>query len=459
MRYSRWFIRNPVVRLYGYLLQLYPPGFRVEFIAEIRDIFLKIMLEAEERGGFWLLKTSLRELMALVISIFRECGHELRSRKEKAMDPEEHDPHTASIPGVGGGYLQTAGAPSWTWAARWALLTTAAIPAALIAMTPLAALFLWFINLGVDAGLWPGINGDILTGAGFISAFALWLAALQWHMLRSILPRAGLWFAATCGGLLMGGLVAGICLVSFPALSRGRIWNIAVLLLIVGLAPGLMQWLYLRRFLPNALGIIVIDGLAAVSILLAGRSLTSLLELAGILILPGMITGVGLWLLLRQSKASAVRQEPLEGMKAKGRRLPRLAWVSLGLIASVPLYFLCIWISATSTLALAKNNGIYPTVEEAVIVQANQGWGGAKVVRVENVHAGPNRRDGSQPHVWFGGATVYLDRVPEGGKRTSYSTGSYYIHVREGWVFVGEGAFPEFIGWVMELYVLEGVHR
>jgi hypothetical protein len=29
--------------------------------------------------------------------------------------------------------------------------------------------------------------------------------------------------------------------------------------------------------------------------------------------------------------------------------------------------------------------------------------------------------------------------------------------VREGWVHVSEGAFPTFIGWVMELYNLEGV--
>jgi hypothetical protein len=459
MRYSRLFIRNPVVRLYGYLLQLYPPCFRVEFIAEIRDIFLKVMLEAEERGGFWLIKTSLRELIALVISIFRECGHELRSRKEKAMTPENNDPEIAGLQSGGGRYLHTAGAPNLIWVAGWAFLTTLAIPVALIVMTPLAAIFLWFINLGNKAGLWPRINGNTLTMVGFIVAFSLLMGAIQWYLLRSFFPRAGWWFAATGGGLLLGGLAAGISMVSIPALSRGQIWNIAVLLLIAGLALGLMQWLYLRRFLPNALGIIVIDGLAAVSIHLTGRSLTSLFELVGILILPGIITGVGLWLLLRQSKPGLVHQGPEEGSKAKKRRFPRLAWVGLGLAAAVPLFFLCIWIGAISQLALAKNNGIYATVQEAVIANNSQGWGGAEVVRVENVHAGPNRADGSQPHVWFGGATVYLDRVPQGWSRAIYSTGSYYIHVREGWVFVPEGAFPEFLGWVMELYGLEGVQR
>jgi hypothetical protein len=146
-----------------------------------------------------------------------------------------------------------------------------------------------------------------------------------------------------------------------------------------------------------------------------------------------------------------------EARQENDRRLPRRVWTGLGLAAMVPLFFVCIWVYAASQLALAKNDGVYPTVEEAVIKHNSQGYGGASVIAIEDVHAGPNRGDGAQPHVWFGGAKVYLDRVPEGGKRDWYLAGSYYIHVKEGWVFVGEGTFPEFIGWVMELYNMEGV--
>jgi len=459
MSYPRPFIRSPLLRLYGGLLQLYPPRFRAEFSAEIRDIFLNVILEAEERGGFWLLKISLRELTALVISILRECGHELRSRKDKAMALENNDPGTAGIPGGGGNILQTAGSPNWMWAARWTLLMTVALPAAVMTMTPLAALFLWFINLGGGAKLWPGINAGSLTTAGFGVAFPLLMAALQWCLLRRFLPRAGWWFAATGGVLFLVFLVAAVVHVRISPISRNPNWSWWVFILTIGLALGLVQWLYLRRFLSNALWIILIDVLAAGSILLAGGSFSRLYEVAGILILPGLVSGVGLWLLLRQFEPSVVRQEPAEGRKDKSRRIPRLAWAGLGLAAAVPLFFLCIWIYATSHLAMAKSDGVYATVEEAIIANNSQGWGGAKVVRVENVHAGPIRYDGSQPHVWFGGSTVYLDRVPEGWSRSIYSTGSYYIHVREGWVFVAEGAFPEFLGWVMELYGLEGVKR
>jgi hypothetical protein len=97
-------------------------------------------------------------------------------------------------------------------------------------------------------------------------------------------------------------------------------------------------------------------------------------------------------------------------------------------------------------------------VEQAVIANNSRGFGGAEVVRIENVHAAPNSRT-AQPHVWFGGATVYLDRVPAGRTWDHYSAGSFYIHVRQGWVPMPEGAFPGFIGWVMELYNMEGVNQ
>jgi hypothetical protein len=177
-----------------------------------------------------------------------------------------------------------------------------------------------------------------------------------------------------------------------------------------------------------------------------------------ILFLPGAITGLGLWLLLSLAHPRITSRIPKEASREKSRRFPRLARAGLGLAALVPLFFVCIWVYAASQLALAKNDGIYPTVEEAVVGTNSQGFGGAEVIRIENVRAGPNRRD-AQPHVWFGGATVYMNRVPEGYTWDHYLAGSYYIHVREGWVFVGEGAFPEFIGWVMELYNMEGVNE
>jgi hypothetical protein len=144
---------------------------------------------------------------------------------------------------------------------------------------------------------------------------------------------------------------------------------------------------------------------------------------------------------------------------ANARRAKKLPWIVAGLISLVPLFFLFTWVYTTSQIVLAKSKGIYATPEEAIIARNSQGWGGAEVIKVEDVHASPNSWDGSQPHVWFGGGTVYLDGIPVGWDRTQYQSGSFYLHVKEGWVHVPEGAFPEFIGWGMELYDLEGVRE
>jgi hypothetical protein len=295
-------------------------------------------------------------------------------------------------------------------------------------------------------------------GLAFLISLALTLSLVQWYLLRNFLPRAHLWFLVTGTGVLLGGLVSGLVLNGSYAQNWDPFLIMADLLLSIGLGLGLAQWLYLRRFLAKAYWIILIDVLAAGSILVAGRTYTNFAELA-VFVLPGAITGLGMWLLLGHTQPRMSNPVQMEASRDDARRSPRLARVGLGLVAMVPLFFVCSWIYAASQLALAKNAGVYPTVEQAIIANNSQGFGGAEVVRIEDIRAGPNRSD-AQPHVWFGTAYVTLDKVPQGYlDHERYSSGSYYIHVRDGWVLVSEGAFPEFIGWVMELYNMEGVSR
>jgi hypothetical protein len=370
-----------------------------------------------------------------------------------------NEPGSPFPTGDNGSPRLAAATPSWRWVLGWVLLITAAFPAALLAASPIAAALLGLIDIGVKAGFWASYRGDLLIGMGFIISYALLVATIQSYLMRNYLPRPGWMFAATGAGLILGGLIAGLGIAWVSAANWDPAWGRVILFLPVGLILGFAQWLYLRRFLPNALWIILIDALAAVSFLLTGPTITSLLELAEILFLPGIITGVGLWLLLMQPRDSLLPLPPAKVPQEKIRKLPRLARIGLGLAAAVPLFFLFIYVYAVSQLALAKNNGVYPTVEDAIVAMNSRGWGDAKVLKIENVHAGPNQRDGSQPYLWFGGAEVYLDRVPQGGNRTQYSSGSYYMHVSEGWILLPEGSFPEFIGRVMELYGLEGVGR
>ncbi len=444
-------------RLLQGLLALYPPRFRREFSGEIRAILAQRLQEAEQQGGAAWLAAVLQESLGLAGSILLERWHEHRLRKEGNMNAEEG---ATTPPGAGGGgYLPApglAGARGLLWAAGWALLTTAAIPAGALGAAPFAMLLFWLVNLGAKAGLWPPAAASSLQLPGFIAALSLALGAVQWALLRRRLPRAGGWFLATGLGILLGGLAAGLVFVSAGARSWEPLEILAGLLLPAGLALGLAQWLYLRRFLPHAAWIIPIDVLAAASIIQAGQTITHPLELL-VFTLPGLITGLGLWALLNRPGTAASRQVP-EAQKREKGRLPLLARLGLAGAALAALFFACTWTYTVSQLALAKSRGVYPSVEEAVIELHSQGFGGARVVRIENVRAGPNWTD-ARPHVWFGSATVYFDRVPEGLRRDFYNGGSYYIRVREGWVLVPEGSFPEFIGWAMELFNLEGVQQ
>ena len=111
----RRLMRFMIVRLYVCLLPLYPNHFRTTFNDEIQYIFLKIVIEAEEQGGFSLLNTSMRELNSLVASIIKERWHELKSRKEKVMTPEENLPDADTSGGGGASSIEAVGMPGWKW--------------------------------------------------------------------------------------------------------------------------------------------------------------------------------------------------------------------------------------------------------------------------------------------------------------------------------------------------------
>jgi hypothetical protein len=452
-------VRNPALRLFDCLLQLYPPRFRCEFSAEIYTVFLSRMHEAEQRGGLACQVVASQEITGLLISILREGWNEFRNRKEIAMTPEDQPQKHAGVEGDMVLPLQTAGAPGLLWFAIWIMLTTAAIPTAFIAMAPLSVVFMGLLNQGVIAGFWPAAHRSILMSLGFVTGLAIALSAAQWYLLRNFLQQAWLWCVTTCGGVLLGGLVAGFILAISTLQSWVLVWSIVAVLLSFGLTLGLVQWHCLRRLLPNAFWIIVIDVLAAASILLVGRPIASYVHLAVGLVLPGVITGGGLMLLLSVSPNETPSPARMAVIQEKRGRSSRLVWIGVGVVVLIPLFFAFIWMYAASHLALAKNEGIYPSVQEAVIERTIKGWDEAEVVSIQKIKVGPNRGDGVQPHVWFGSAWVHLDRVPQDLDKPYYLSGSFYLRVREGWVHIPEDAFPEFIGWVMELYNMEGVNE
>jgi hypothetical protein len=187
-----------------------------------------------------------------------------------------------------------------------------------------------------------------------------------------------------------------------------------------------------------------------------GSAAESIFELVLFLGLPGLLSGFGMRMLLTRSAGVLNSHKNLQDHQ-RIVLITRWRW-SLLPVALTVFFVLATWGYAKGHLAVAKARGVYPTPEEAILARFSEGWGGANVVSIKHVHAGPNDPNRSQPHIWFGGADVYLDRIPQGGRRTHYVTGSFYVRVEDGWVYMPEGAFPPYVGWVMSLYGLEGVN-
>ena len=419
---------NIHTRVYRLLLRLYPQDHRRAFSEEMVGVFNKALAEARRKGAVAVITFLFRELFCLPAGLAQAYAQSWRQTQ----------------PAV-------AGAPDWSWTAGWAAGTTIALPLAWLLMAPLAGLLLLFVRWFGAADM---VNPGALRAFGFLLALALLMAIVQRLFLRRYEAVARLWFGATFAGWLIGGamLLAVADLSSRLSLAPERLMPV-VFPPILGLAVGVAQMLILRRLTLRAAWWLPVNLIAFSSILLAGRAFESLFEFAVIFSLPGAVSAAGLRWLLKDTSPPVSPPDP-QSVSAKRPWFKRPHSIALIVLALMAFCALAPWAFATAQIELAKSEGIYASPEEAIITRHSEGWGGARVVSIENVRARPNRRDGMD-HVWFGGARVTYDRVPAGGRHDSYEMGSFYIRVRDGWVHVPEGALPELVGRLMLIYNIE----
>jgi hypothetical protein len=427
-----------LIHIYHQLLRLYPADFRDEFGLEMEEVFAAAVEEAGEMGMLAVGSVCAKEIVTYPSSLLAAYAKSWRN-----LQPEP-----------------VVAAPSLRWVSGWALLIFASFPLAWILSAPLGAALILLLSLvfGKTFEVPSFINASEVRAFGFFLALVMTLTTCQWLLLRSHLPHAGWWIPVTVLGWLAAVIIVPIT--GYWLLRKDIIQTAPLFLFILaGATIGLSQWLFLRHIIPRAGWWILISLLAFTPILLVGGSFSGLLTLFIFLLLPGIISGMGLWLLLQQGTQSSTAVTQPRRRPARRPLSRRLLRLGIAFIFLVPLFTIAPLAYTKSQLELAKRDGIYATVEEAVIDRLGQGWGGAEVVRLEGSYAVPNWPDGRLPHVWFGGARVWLDRVPDGYNRDNYSAGSFYIRVEEGWVHVPEGAFPGFVGRMMEIYGLEGAGR
>jgi len=431
-------IINLLIRFQGWSLHLYPAAFVTEFGEEMQDTFSAAVQEASEKGAPAVTAVCAKELLTLPGSLLSAYAKGWRT-----LQPEP------------------VGAPSLRWVPGWALLIVVSLPIAWVLSAPLGAALILLLSLvfGTAFEVPSFINVSDVRAFGFFLALVVTLTTSLWLLLRPQVRHAGWWIPVTVLGWLAAGIIVPI---TGYWLLREDIIQTAPLfmfILLAGATIALSQWLFLRYIIPRAGLWIVISLLAFTPMLLVGGTVGGVGTLYVFLLLPGIISGMGLWLLMQhaaQSSTGMTRPLRQPARRPFSRRVLRLGFA---FVLLVPLFVIAPLAYTNFQLEVAKRNGIYATVEEAAIDHLSQDWAGAEVERLEGLYVYPGWPDGRLPHVRFGGARVWFDRVPNGFYKDNYAGGSYYIRVAEGWVHMPEGAFPGFIGRMMEVYGLEGVGR
>ena len=127
------------------------------------------------------------------------------------------------------------------------------------------------------------------------------------------------------------------------------------------------------------------------------------------------------------------------------------------LIAGVIFVFFS-WFYTVTQLRIASRWGVFPSAEEGMQALAAQSYRGIQSINI--LYAGPNSKDGGFPYVWFVIAEVRArQRAGEAapaGRQICDVPGSFFLHTRDGWVHVSEGAFPGVIGIWMNAFGLAG---
>jgi hypothetical protein len=132
--------------------------------------------------------------------------------------------------------------------------------------------------------------------------------------------------------------------------------------------------------------------------------------------------------------------------------------VGISLTCTVMVLFWT-WSYTSVVLGMTRQEGIYPSAEDgmrAVIASAY-----VRPDDVQIIYAGTNSFDGSNPNVWYVIACVWggkrADGSPVGTRKHVYDQpGTFFLATKDGWVHVGEGYFPEVLGFWMRVYGLAG---
>ncbi len=183
----------------------------------------------------------------------------------------------------------------------WILWTTFCIPIAYFIVMILMLIVTLLIGDYIYVNGVRHITEDYLAIYFLVPVMGLLTGAVQYGLLRRILPRMGMWVLATAAGWLLGMFLVA----AFIQLNWMVRAELDMTFILAGLSIGLTQWLVLRRRLPGAGWWIFASLLGWGLVALANRG--DSIDQYGLLVLgflPGCATAAALALMMKQEQTA-----------------------------------------------------------------------------------------------------------------------------------------------------------
>jgi hypothetical protein len=211
--------------------------------------------------------------------------------------------------------------PKWFVYPLWVVLSAISILVAWVIAWALISQIEKAVGGTIQVGGQTRITEDFLFSYAFFPAFGLVAGCLQYLLLRRYLPRMGWWIVATVVGWLFPIAVLRLGSAVLPAaLDVSTVWSVAVVVVLIGGSIGLAQWLVLRQRVCHAAWWILASVLGwGMAALAGGDTISSLLDMLAVGLLPPTAASIALWLLLdklRQREGSGPNPPPNPSLEA-----------------------------------------------------------------------------------------------------------------------------------------------
>jgi hypothetical protein len=189
----------------------------------------------------------------------------------------------------------------WTVRPLWAAATTLGIALGFVLIYAIIAAIKLMMR---------GFNEDRAMGTMLAPALAICVAVLQWLVLKRYIARAGWWIIAGMTGWIFAFAILRAltgspgALMALAARTDTTLYSVAFML-VFGLVSGVVQWPILRQhtrwaslWIPACMIGLALTGAAI------GKSIDRVEDMAALGAIPGAVTGLALFLLLRQPRTA-----------------------------------------------------------------------------------------------------------------------------------------------------------